>query len=223
MDKKTFGSLYVSLGINVVLLLVILIFIFQSDIIGKKVGQGSVRKIYDVMVSSTAREIEKHGFTNKALQFSIEYPDTLTQPSISIVAVEEDRPDIGHVVLYDKHSKEKWDACGDACIEGGPDHIEISVYQNQKKLSPKEWIIENKDARYIYTNYDSLSQNLEYLSVGGKSATKYSWSGLGGADVVVIPDKENALIYSISARYMSENATIRGDLWYIISSFSFLN
>jgi len=236
MNKKILYTFYASLVINVILLSAVLVLALQSKTIVNvprqlnqemQVQDGSKQKpaqeIYDINVSSTPLTIEKNEYLEKSLNFSMKYPSTLTQPYIfSIVADEKDRPDVGHVVLYDKSSKEWWDAC-ESCLEGGPDQIGISIYKNVQKLSPKDWIIENKNGPYIYSNYDYLSQDLESIFVGGKSAVKYSWSGLGGVDVVVLSDDKNDLIYMISAGYMSDNSTIRGDLWYVISSFELLN
>lgn len=214
MDKKILYALYASLGVNVIFLSAILIFIFQPR---------TIENVPQLNQNPQSQDVYNNEYTQKALNFKIKYPDTLTQPSISMVKNGEDRPDVGHVTLYNRISKESWDACGEKCIEGGPDRIQISIYKNPKKLSPKDWVIENKDAPFIYSNYDYLSQDIETTFVDGRNAVKYSWFGLGGADSVVFTDEKNGLIYMISANYINEKSTIRDDLRQVINSFSLLD
>lgn len=90
----------------------------------------------------------------------------------------------------------------------------------------KDWIIKNLPP-FIYTIYDEPSEDpfekLEYISIDGTEGFKYSSYGMYGQDIVVLLDKENNLIYLISASFVNTNATIRGDLWYLLNSFSLLN
>ncbi len=160
-------------------------------------------------------------FADEILSFNVKYSNLLSEASIVIVSSDEDRPDIGSVVFSDKSSAAWWAAQGSNAIEGGPDTITVTVYKNSKNLSPKDWVVTNKDAPYIYSNYDS-SLNLETLSVDGQAAVKYSWFGLGGADEVVFEDKSGDFMYVIKAHYMSENSNIRNLLNDFVKEFSFL-
>ncbi|MBU0597062.1 hypothetical protein KJ641_00900 [Patescibacteria group bacterium] len=216
MNKKIIYLFYTSLGLNIILLSTVLVFIFQNKLAG------------DVSILA----VDEKQYIARDLNFSIEYPDRFDEPSLIIID-DESRPDIGSVYLGVNGELELWHNMAEEAakigsgIEGGPDGVLISVYKNPKKLSPKDWVIENTNAQYIVSNYNQeyLTQNLENIHTGNGviEGIKYSWCGLMCEDVVVFLDKRNELVYMVRAIYMSNSSSIRGDLWYIINSFSFLN
>lgn len=223
MDKKRFYTLYVLSGIMIVLLSIVIVVAIQPNRIKTTPAPTKEKEIYNIDVSSTPLTIKKNEYTEKTLNFSFAYPDTLTSPEVFMAETEKNFPYIGYVRLYDKNSKEQWDACGDKCVEGEPDTIYIFAYRNPKKLSSKDWVIENINTPHIYTNYDPASQVLETFRINGKIVVKYSWFGLGGADVAVLSDEQSELMYMLEAAYMDKNSTIRGDLWYVLTSFKLLD
>ncbi len=168
-----------------------------------------------VSVSSTSFAQEMKEYTNETLALSFTYPDTLTEPKISYTKMA-DEPLIASISLYGKKSQEVWAACVD-CMEGGPDNISIRIYENKKNLTPEEWLKVHGDGPFFYGNYTGVKEDLGIL---GGSAIRYSWYGLGGADVTLFHDSFNGNMEIISAHYMTEKSTIRGDVWYIINSFS---
>ncbi|MDF1497220.1 MAG: hypothetical protein P1P90_04115 [Patescibacteria group bacterium] len=191
------------------------------------VSTGSLAMDYQIKnFSNELKALEGNNiiYTNGDLNFSFEYPNTLTKPSlINFEDIEIELPlHVGAVTSYDKISKQWWDDCGAECYEGGPDTIDVYIYKNPKHLSPKDWVMDDKVKNHIYTNYDDRSQELEEISLGDIKAVKYSWYGLGGADVVVFSDTQNNLIYMLSASYMSEESKIRNDFKIVTDSFELL-
>lgn len=248
MDKRITYSLYISIGLNLLLIgsLIFLILnkkqlqqIAQPEIQDKTAQEKTIyqappiqtssevptqaEQTYGLKVFPTSKASQYLPYTNTELNFKVNYPNTLEKPNIEKVDRSQNRPDIAHINFYYKGEKEAWDECvsRDECLEGGPDYITISIFTNPQKLSPKDWVIQNSQTSYIYTNSNYLSSNLENLIVDGQEAVKYSWSGLGGADQVVFTNKSQDLVYQISAGYM-EDSSIRGDIWYFIDSFTFL-
>lgn len=157
-------------------------------------------------------------FAVEKLGLQFQYPSTFNTPTISYVE-DEKQPIIAQIALNQPKFEEEFQKAQGAneTREGGPDNISITVYTNSEKLLPKDWVIKNKNSRYIYSNYDYVQQQRTIL-VDNKEAFFYSWFGLGGADEVVLAD-DKGLIYRISANYMVENSSIRNDLLYIIASF----
>lgn len=194
------------------------LYIYSGECLG---AENVINNFSDVLKSLEGDNLT---YTNADLNLSFKYPNNLTKPSlINLEDSELDLPlHVGVVESYDKISKQWWDECGDKCYEGGPDYINVYIFRNPKEFSPRDWVMDEKSKDHIYTNYDARTREMEEIDVAGQKAVKYSWHGLGGADVVVVPDTQHNLIYMLSAGYMGEDSSIRDDFKIVTETFKFL-
>lgn len=174
---------------------------------------------YEVVVSSTPTAAELKNYTDKKLRIQFAYPTTLTAPEVSFRSGS-----IADIRLYNKKQMDDLECeVQGECPFFPPDSVVISVYRNSEKLSTKDWLLAHESGPYFSTNFNTETAVEEEVQVAGKFALRYSWNGIGGADVVAFSDDEKGLIYIINAGYMSSNSPVRGDVWTIINSFSLLN
>lgn len=75
----------------------------------------------------------------------------------------------------------------------GPVSITIDVFQNLENQSAESWI-----KRTSYSNYKLGDGNILPITLGGKDALSYRWSGLYEGNSVVFVHKGNVIMMSVT-------------------------
>ena len=167
-------------------------------------------------------------YETEKLGISFFYTPKFTEPVSKIYNTPgQSNPDfIGDIKIGFKESVDYWEELAKTreVNEGGPDYITIEVYKNSQKLEPTDWIIANENSLGIYTNYNPKfsSNTLTKIKIDGFEAVKYTWSGLGSADVVVVYNSKTNIMYKMNVGYFNEESEIRTLFKELLTTISFV-
>ncbi len=126
-----------------------------------------------------------------------------------------------YYLIEDFDSKNWWENCED-CVSGGPDVMTLSVYNNDGNLNLIDWIQQNSNSYGIYTNY-YFKDNVVLKYLDKNEAINYSFEGMGFFDEFFWLNPEKTKIYRLQSFALTEDASIREDVWDVFNSFTFLD
>lgn len=98
----------------------------------------------------------------------------------------------------------------------GPIAITIDIYQNNlDQLTLEQWLKETNNSNFKLSPDGKYS----YITVAGRKAVLYRWSGLYEADNVAFVKGDN--VYSIAVTYIAKEDLIRNDFALLLGSIQF--
>lgn len=100
-------------------------------------------------------------------------------------------------------------------MEGAPT-ITLSVYVNESKQLPNDWVNDHK----MYSNIGLKITEAAELTIGGANAIRYTTDGLYRTDNVVIAHADD--IYVLSGSYLDEDAQIHKDFLALLGTIEFV-
>lgn len=92
--------------------------------------------------------------------------------------------------------------------------IRFSVYDNPKGLPALAWIKQNADKYNFKGEYSALQ-------IDNREAISYSWTGLGGADIVLLSSDDKKSIYYFEINYINSLDEMRNDFRQIVETVRF--
>jgi len=96
----------------------------------------------------------------------------------------------------------------------GPVAITIDIHQNDiDNLSAEAWVRSSNDSNFKLSN-----GLLSSVTIAGRQAVSYAWSGLYEADNVVVASNDN--LYSLAVTYLTPSDQIRRDFHNLLTSIS---